>query len=44
LNRYIAGHDIKWTLQYQRIDTDAESVNGLALDADQFSLGLTVAF
>jgi hypothetical protein len=44
LNRYIAGHDIKWTLQYQRIDTEAESVNGVALDADQFSLGLTVAF
>jgi hypothetical protein len=44
LNRYIAGHDIKWTLQYQRIDTDEETVDGLALDSDQFSLGLTVAF
>ncbi|MBL8863884.1 MAG: hypothetical protein JNK02_17985 [Planctomycetes bacterium] len=43
INRYVAGHDIKWTLQYVRIDTD-EEVDAIALDRDQISLGLTVAF
>ncbi len=43
LNRYVSGHDIKWTLQYQRIDTDAE-VAGIAFDRDLVSVGLTVAF
>ncbi len=44
LNRYVAGHDIKWQLQYQRIDTDFESTNGIAFDRDIVSLGLVVAF
>jgi len=43
LNRYVAGHDIKWTLQYQRIDTD-EEIAGIAFDRDIVSVGLTVAF
>jgi phosphate-selective porin len=43
VNRYVAGHDIKWTLQYLRIDTDEEQ-QGIAFDRDQVSLGLTVAF
>lgn len=44
LNRYVAGHDIKWQLQYQRIDTDEESANGVQFDSDVVSLGLVVAF
>jgi phosphate-selective porin len=43
VNRYVAGHDIKWTLQYQRLNTDAE-VDGIGLDTDAVSLGLTVGF
>ena len=43
LNRYLAGHDIKWTLQYRRFDTDTE-VAGIAFDRDEVALGLTVAF
>lgn len=43
LNRYIAGHDIKWQLQYQRVDTDFES-DGVGYDRDVVSLGLVVAF
>ncbi len=43
LNRYVAGHDIKWTLQYRRIDTDTE-VAGITFDRDQVAVGLTVAF
>jgi hypothetical protein len=43
VNRYVQGHDIKWTLQWYHIDTDAE-ISGEGLDTDQFSLGLTVAF
>lgn len=43
LNRYVAGHDIKWTLQYTRLETDLE-VGGIAFDRDQVSLGLTVGF
>jgi len=44
VNRYVAGHDLKWTLQYVRYDTDTESPEGIALESDQVSLGLTVAF
>ncbi|MCY2960044.1 MAG: porin [Planctomycetota bacterium] len=43
VNRYVAGHDIKWTLQYVRLDTDREE-QGIAFDRDQVALGLTVAF
>lgn len=43
VNRYIAGHDIKWTLQWYRTDTDLQS-GGIDFDRDQFSLGLTVRF
>lgn len=43
INRYVAGHDIKWTLQYMRVDTDQE-VDGIGFDSDQVSLGLTVGF
>jgi phosphate-selective porin len=43
VNRYVSGHDIKWTLQYVRTDTDAE-VDAIELDRDQVALGLTVAF
>ena len=43
VNRYVAGHSIKWTLQYQRIDTDLES-GGIDFDHDQVALGLTVVF
>jgi len=43
LNRYVSGHDIKWTLQYRRIDTDFEP-NSIAFDRDQVAVGLTVAF
>jgi len=43
LNRYVAGHDIKWTLQYMRLDTDREE-QGVSFDRDQVSLGLTVGF
>lgn len=43
VNRYVAGHTIKWTLQYQRIDTDLES-GGIDFDHDQVALGLTVVF
>ncbi len=43
LNRYVAGHDVKWQAQYQRIDTDREQ-DDVAFDRDIFSLGLVVAF
>lgn len=43
LNRYIAGHDIKWTLEYRHFDTDFED-NDVDFDRDQFALGLTVGF
>lgn len=43
INRYVAGHDIKWTLQYVRVDTDEEQ-EGIGFDSDQVSLGLTVGF
>jgi len=43
VNRYIAGHDIKWTLQWYHTDTDLQS-GGIDFDSDQFSLGLTVRF
>lgn len=43
VNRYVAGHDIKWTLQYMRLDTDEES-GGIQFDRDQVALGLTVGF
>ncbi len=43
VNRYVAGHDIKWTLEYRRLDTDREE-QGVAFDRDQVSLGLTVGF
>lgn len=43
INRYVAGHDIKWTLQYVRVDTDEED-SGIGFDSDQVSLGLTVGF
>jgi hypothetical protein len=43
VNRYIAGHDIKWTLQWFHINTDLQS-GGIDFDRDQFALGLTVGF
>lgn len=43
VNRYVAGHDIKWTLQWMHLDTDEES-GGIDFDRDQVSLGLTVGF
>jgi phosphate-selective porin len=43
LNRYIAGHDIKWTLQWYHTDTDLQA-GGIDFDTDEFSLGLTVRF
>jgi len=43
LNRYIAGHDIKWTLEYRHFDTDAAD-GDVDFDRDQFALGLTVGF
>jgi len=43
LNRYIAGHDIKWVLQWYHLDTDLAS-GGIDFDSDQFSLGLAVNF
>jgi hypothetical protein len=42
VNRYVQGHDIKWTLQWQHQDQD--SPPGASDSADLFSLGLTVAF
>jgi len=43
INRYIAGHDIKWTLEYRHFDTDQEQ-DDIDFDRDQFALGLTVGF
>jgi hypothetical protein len=42
VNRYVQGHDIKWTLQWQHQDQD--SPPGASDSADVFSLGLTVGF
>jgi phosphate-selective porin len=39
VNRYVAGHDIKWTLQWEHTDTDAATG-----DADAFALGLVLAY
>lgn len=39
VNYYVSGHDIKWTVQYDTIDSD-----NAASESDQFSLGLCVAF
>lgn len=39
VNYYIAGHDIKWTAQYDTTDSDDAS-----LESDQISLGLGVSF
>ncbi len=39
VNRYVQGHDIKWTLQWLHVDVDATDST-----ADVFSLGLTVGF
>lgn len=39
VNRYVLGHDIKWTLQYSTGDSDDS-----ALEADAISLGLAVSF
>jgi hypothetical protein len=43
INRYVAGHDIKWTLQYAHLDTD-EELPGFDLETDEVALGLTVGF
>ena len=40
VNRYVQGHDIKWLLQWVRIESDA----GTAEDVDEFGLGLGVTF
>lgn len=42
VNRYIDGHNIKWTLQWRHFDLDAPA--GPSDSADIFSLGLTVGF
>jgi hypothetical protein len=39
INRYVAGHDAKWTLQLDTIDSDDP-----ALEADTLAVGLTVGF
>ncbi|MFN0243197.1 MAG: porin [Planctomycetota bacterium] len=39
LDRYIAGHDAKWTLQFDRARSDAA-----ALEVDVWAVGLTVGF
>lgn len=40
VNRYVQGHDIKWLVQWVRIESDA----GAAEDVDEFGLGLGVTF
>ena len=38
VNRYSAGHNLKWTLQYQTIDSDVVDVD------DEIAIGATLAF
>ena len=38
VNRYSAGHNLKWTLQYQTIDSDVIDVD------DEIAIGATLAF
>ena len=38
VNRYSAGHNLKWTLQYQTLDSDVADVD------DEISIGATLAF
>lgn len=39
LDRYVAGHDARWTLQFDHADSDAA-----ALEVDVWAVGLTVGF
>lgn len=39
VNRYSAGHNLKWTLQYSTVDSD-----NAANEVDEISAGLTLAF
>lgn len=39
VNRYVMGHDIKWTVQFSTGDSDVDE-----LEANTFSLGLAVSF
>ena len=39
VNRYSAGHNLKWTAQYSTVDSD-----NAAIEADEISVGATLAF
>jgi hypothetical protein len=48
INRYSAGHNLKWTLQYSMVDSTV-SLSSVGADADvspddEIALGLTLAF
>jgi hypothetical protein len=44
VNRYVQGHDIKWVVQWQRLESDALGADGDELEVDEFALGLAVSF